>query len=530
MLGIDNIDNNTLLEASNIDDEITPKNINIREKGIKIMESICYVDELKYMMNFTIDFKNKKIDITCNCKQAAKSFNFIDNNNKIVREIKFNDLFYYISQYVYKGYNKFCSLFRLIKNFIHFARRILLNYIQILKINNKLSLCFTKYSKGNTSCIYANGRPEFTFMNETCTFTSTKYTEKNEFNIHNVTYDSYIYFLFTIDNSSVRNKISPKTKKNLIDFDFNQDFDYWNFFSDLFIKIEKILKSRDEEVKNFTEYVKKYKWNTYQINITKNASEIEFIILWPKCQKDIKSEGKNEENNIKKENNKKEEDNNNIDKKKFEWQIDFYTINKLQLNNCAFFVHKNIVLDNKDFENIIGSDYLDIYKIINSIDLKFIYFFIINSVGRKNIPLVELNQRNYLSSILLIKIKPKSFYRYKFVFTHIKRFFVCSADFFAYNRNTIFYRIMIMETISNRTYSKIYCTFLQLKKEVEFDDIEEKIKEKYSIFVDLYQNKKKLKEFLIYESCLLLTKNSDLILVENFSFLTAKIKEFLFNK
>ena len=89
---------------------------------------------------------------------------------------------------------------------------------------------------------------------------------------------------------------------------------------------------------------------------------------------------------------------------------------------------------------------------------------------------------------------------------------------------------MIMETISNRTYSKIYCTFTELKKESEFDEIEEKIKEKYSVFVDLYQNKKKLKEFLINESCLMLTKNNILILFENICVLIARIKEFVLSK
>ena len=131
-----------------------------------------------------------------------------------------------------------------------------------------------------------------------------------------------------------------------------------------------------------------------------------------------------------------------------------------------------------------------------------------------------------------MKLKPISFFKYKFVFKHIKRYFICSLEYLVYSRENHFLRIMIMETITNRCYSKIYIPFFSIKKDLDTKETQEILIEKYEVINNLYQDKNKLKQFLSEECKALLTKNpSDgsnvLVLFENIEFLVERIKDFL---
>ena len=146
-----------------------------------------------------------------------------------------------------------------------------------------------------------------------------------------------------------------------------------------------------------------------------------------------------------------------------------------------------------------------------------------------------LNSSNYLTAFRLQKINPISFFKYKFVFKHIKRYFICSLEFLIYSRENFFLRIMVMETLNNRSYSKIYIPFYTIKIEFDFKEMEKFLIQKYDAINNLYQDKEKLKKFLLKESQNLLKKNSStgvdsLILFENIEFLVEKIKIFLSEK
>ena len=52
-------------------------------------------------------------------------------------------------------------------------------------INKEPQLVMCKYKKGNLQKLNRRGRPEFTFMNEKCTFVICKYAEKIETVIYN---------------------------------------------------------------------------------------------------------------------------------------------------------------------------------------------------------------------------------------------------------------------------------------------------------------------------------------------------------
>ena len=143
-----------------------------------------------------------------------------------------------------------------------------------------------------------------------------------------------------------------------------------------------------------------------------------------------------------------------------------------------------------------------------------------------------LNSGNYLTAFRLQKINPISFFKYKFVFKHIKRYFICSLEFLIYSRENFFLRIMVMESITNRSYSKIYIPIYFIKIEYDEKVLEKFLKKKYDVINRLYQNKQKLKKFLLVESQNLLQKNNSdgtdaLILFENIEFLVDRIKIFL---
>ena len=220
-------------------------------------------------------------------------------------------------------------------------------------------------------------------------------------------------------------------------------------------------------------------------------------------------------------------------KTKFQWNVELFTLTKLAIKNGSYYMTKNIILTPLDFENIIGCDYSDIYTIIDDKDNFFCLYFLLGTIQKmKHILIKMLNSSNYLTAFRLQKISPISFFKYKFVFKHIKRYFICSLEFLIYSRENFFLRIMVMETMSNRSYSKIYIPFYSINIEFDIKEMEKFLKQKYSVINSLYENKQKLKKFLLIESQNLLTKNSPegsdaLVLFENIKFLVDKIQVFL---
>ena len=234
--------------------------------------------------------------------------------------------------------------------------------------------------------------------------------------------------------------------------------------------------------------------------------------------------------------NTKENKNNNKIKNKtiqFQWNVELFTLTRLAIKNGSFYIYKNIILTPLDFENILGCDYSDIYTIIDDNDNFLCLTFLLGTIQKMKYILVKmLNSGNYLTAFRLQKINPISFFKYKFVFKHIKRYFICSLEFLIYSRENFFLRIMVMESITNRSYSKIYIPIYFIKIEYDEKEMEKFLKKKYDVINRLYQNKQKLKKFLLVESQNLLQKNNSdgtdaLILFENIEFLVDRIKIFL---
>ena len=433
--------------------------------------------------------------------------------------------------------------FNIYYNISIFIQRILVQYIKLIQINNELQLVFCKYPKGNLQKLNRRGRPEFTFLNEKCTFIISKYKEKTEIIIYNLTYTSSLNIILELDESSenvffVQNKKGSIVSggKIIVDFEYNSNYKIFSRFSLFFIKLQKILQYRDKEIKTFTEYVNKYKSNMHKVSSSDNMINID---LWIISMEEIKSEESiNIENNSEiNQLNKLDIINHNLNtnskRAEFQWNVELFTLSKLRIKNGAYYINKNIILTSRDFVNIIGCDYSDIYTIIDEKDNYFCLYFLLGTIQKmKHLLIKMLNSSNYITAFRLMKLNPISFFKFKFVFKHIKRYFLCSLEFLVYSRNNHFLRIMIMESITNRCYSKVYIPFYSIKKDFDAKEMQKILIEKYEVINNLYQDKNKLKKFLSEESKYLLTKNpSDdinaLVLFENIDFLVERIKKFL---
>ena len=510
-------------------------------KASKI-ETECYLDSEKYKIIYINDPENSKISINVNKTKHSGKKESLDSVNTssigIKKQIAYNDIYFYYSKYYLKGYSSFCINLRYICNINLFIQRILVQYIRLIQVNNELQLVFCKYPKGNLQKLNRKGRPEFTFLNEKCTFVISKYREKTQIIIYNLTYTSSLNIILELDESSEslffaqNKKASNISGKINADFEYNTNYKIFSRFTDFFIKLQKIFQYRDKEIKTFSEYAQKYKSNIHKISSTDSMINVD---LWIISIEQIESE----EPPIIIENSNKEINkiiiNNNLNNKRveFQWNVELFTISKLRIKNGAYYINKNIILTSRDFENIIGCDYSDIYTIIDEKDNYFCLYFLLGTIQKmKHLLLKMLNSSNYLTAFRLIKINPISFFKFKFVFKHIKRYFLCSLEFLVYSRNNHFLRIMIMESITNRCYSKVYIPFYSIKKDFDAKEMQKILIEKYEVINNLYQDKDKLKKFLSEESKYLLTKNpsddiNTLILFENIDFLVERIKKFL---
>ena len=406
---------------------------------------------------------------TKHSKEKKDSIDDTSQFSGFKRQIAYSDLYFYFSKFYKNGNLGFCKTLRYLVNLNRFINRVLVQYVRLIKINNEPQLIFCKYPKGNLQKLCRRGRPEFTFLNERCTFVVCKYREKTEIIIYNLAFTSSLSIILSLDESSESVFFPPSKKQSNLsskvsaDFEYNTNFKIFSRFTSLFIKLQKIFQLRDKTIKTFSEYVEKYKSNIHKVSST----------------------------------------------------------------------HKNIILSSRDFENVIGCDYSDIYTIIDEKDNYFCLFFLLGTIQKmKHLLIKMLNSSNYLTAFRLQKINPISFFRYKFVFKHIKRYFLCSLEFLVYSRDNHYLRIMIMESITNRCYSKVYIPFYSIKKDLDPKETQKILIEKYDVINNLYQDKNKLKKFLTNECKFLLTKNpSDdinaLVLFENIEFLVERIKTFL---
>ena len=525
---------NNKLNQNSIDNKSIDKNKEIMNCKI---ETEFYLDTDKYKITYINDIENRKILIQVaksKSNQAKKeSIEDTSQSNEIKSEISYDDINYYYSKYYSKKKYEFCIYLRYMQDINYFIQRILVHYIRLIKIEDKPKLVFCKYPKGNFKRINRKGRPEFTFLNEKCTFELCKYSKNLELNIYNLTYTSNLKIILILDYSSESVFFQEKTKKsknNLkisADYEHNSNYKIFSRFGNFFTKLEKICQFRDKNIKTFSEYAKKYKSNIHKFSSTDSMINMD---LWIISLQEVEPKEEIKEN--------KYNDIFEIIKSKpkmieFQWNVEFYSLTKLAIKNGSFYMYKNIILTPLDFENILGCDYSDIYTIIDDRDNFHCLYFLLSTIQKmKHILIKMLNSGNYLTAFRLQKINPISFFKYKFVFKHIKRYFICSSEFLIYTRESFFLRIMVTESITNRSYSKIFIPIHSIKFEFDINEMEKFLKKKYDAITSLYQNKQKLKKFLLEESQNLLKKKTSigpdaLILFENIEFLVDRIKIFL---
>ena len=503
------------------------------------IETEFYLDTDKYKILYINDIENKKILIHATKAKSnqSKKESFEEPNQfyEIKSQISYDDINYYYSKYYFNKQYEFCIYLRYMQDINYFIQRILVHYIRLIKIKDEPKLVFCKYPKGNFKRINRKGRPEFTFLNEQCTFELCKYSKNFELNIYNLTFTSNLKIILELDYSSesvfFQEKTEKKKSKNNLklsaDFEYNSNYKIFTRFANFFIKLEKICKFRDKTIKTFSEYAEKYKSNIHKFTSTDSMINMD---LWIISLQEIETKNKEIKeikvndiiNNIKLNSNKIE----------FQWNVELYSLTKLAIKNGSFYMYKNIILTRLDFENILGCDYSDIYTIIDDRDNFHCLYFLLGTIQKmKHILIKMLNSGNYLTAFRLQKINPISFFKHKFVFKHIKRYFICSLEFLIYTRESFFLRIMVTESITNRSYSKIFIPIYTIKFEFDIKEMEKFLKQKYEAITSLYQNKKNLKKFLLEESRNLLTKNSSdgpdaLVLFENIEFLVDRIKVF----
>ena len=220
------------------------------------------------------------------------------------------------------------------------------------------------------------------------------------------------------------------------------------------MKIHEILKLNNKEI-TFSEYVKNTNlyYIIHKIVLENKLNKKEFWII---NQEPIDSDEKN-----------------------FKWKVNYYSLNKIEIaNNNSYYIHKEIILDSEDFTHIIGIEPKNINDLMSDKDKFITNYILLHTIKMRNIMTKILTEHNYDSKLKLIKINPSCFFRFKFVFNHIKKYFGTAFEFLVFNKECFFLRLMITEILTSRSYTKIYLPFVMYKKENNENILKKKIRRK----------------------------------------------------
>ena len=207
----------------------------------------------------------------------------------------------------------------------------------------------------------------------------------------------------------------------------------------------------------------------------------------------------------------------------FKWNVDFYSMDKIEISNASFYIKKAITLDEGDFTNLIGMEPKDIFELMSDKDIVIANYLMLHSVKMRNIMTKILTESNYDSMIRLMKIKPSCFFRFNFSMIHIKRYFTCAFEFVVYSRENFFLRLMLTETLTCRSYSKLFIPYYMYSNITNMNELKKSLEEKYKLSKKLFKNKKKLKAILYEESETILTKSLSLVIYESIDVIIEKL-------
>jgi hypothetical protein len=69
----------------------------------------------------------------------------------------------------------------------------------------------------------------------------------------------------------------------------------------------------------------------------------------------------------------------------FKWEIDYYTLKKVELSDNSYYINKTMILDENDYINIIGSDPKDSFLLMNEREKIITSYLLLNSIKLRNI-------------------------------------------------------------------------------------------------------------------------------------------------
>ena len=467
-------------------DKICSDDFNVENNEI-LSENIQSVNNVNY-----------KLSISNSQNEKQLIFNIVDLNkkkNEYHYSINHSRLHFYFEKIFFNLTMPISSDISFIFNLKSLVNRILIKHCEIIKQNDKIILALLTFQKGINDKYY-----QFEFLQTTCFYIVVVNKMRISFNIYNkINPKENIQIRLYIDEGSFKILFSKHSKNNE-KITFNKEYNHILLFKDLIMKIEEIIKMQNSNI-SFSEYIKISPNNLYKIILENKLNKKELWIFSP-CVNEVKSDlGQY-----------------------FKWRVDFYSLSKIEISNNSFFIHKAIILNSSDFTNIIGMEPKNIFDLMTETDKNIVYYLFLNSVKMRNVMTQVLNEQNYDSMLRLMKINPSCFFRFKFVITHIKRYFSVAFEFLVYSKENYFLRLMLTETITSRSYSKIYLPYLMCRKENDMGLLKKKLEEKYKISKKFFHDTKKLRKIIENETQQILTKNPNLIIFENIDIILEKLK------
>lgn len=415
------------------------------------------------------------------------------NSNSIVFEsnVNYEDVIDYLNKIsFYTTMPTYCNINQL-RNIPMFVSKVLVHHLQIINKDNKISLGIADYQIGISEqkfeLVYLETECICTFTISNNMITIVLFNKRNE--------EECIKLDVSADDSSFKMLFTSKVEYGIKRYIYNSGYDYQTFFSELFLKIQEIqrISVKNEHV-TFSEIANAPYYNVYKIYLEKKLMKKELWMI------SFIHEGS-----------------------EFKWNVDFYSMDKIEISNASFYIKKAITLDEGDFTNLIGMEPKDIFELMSDKDIVIANYLMLHSVKMRNIMTKILTESNYDSMIRLMKIKPSCFFRFNFSMIHIKRYFTCAFEFVVYSRENFFLRLMLTETLTCRSYSKLFIPYYMYSNITNMNELKKSLEEKYKLSKKLFKNKKKLKAILYEESETILTKSLSLVIYESIDVIIEKL-------
>ena len=427
------------------------------------------------------------------------------NNTSLTLSIDYEDLYTLLESITYYNTLPIYAGIEFIRDIPTLITNLLMHHIQIIHNNDTLNLGLSRYQCGINTYSY-----ELMYLNTKCTCVITIANSNTLLMVlYNKANDAeFIRYDISIDDSSSKVLLSSKDiQKHIKHYTFNKDYDYKSFFSDMFLKLQEIHKHQHKRQSttsnttvtfNLSEFIKDSKHSVYKLYLERRLNKKE---LWLISSPSHISKGS-----------------------ECYWKVEFFSLDKVEISNAAYFINKSINLDYMDFTHVIGVDPHDVSELLSTGDTIKINYILLHTVRLRNIMTKILTEQNYDSMLRPIKLKASCFFKLIYVIIHIKRHFYVCLEFVVYSKETFFMRLMLTESITCRSYAKVYLPLDMLCAQSNtINETKKELEKKYRLDKKLLSNKKGLKQVIVEEAEQILTKNPSLVLFEHIDVIINKL-------